>query len=101
MTKAAEIAADTPKPVRTALTSAWRPVLRKYSVATATIKKAFKPSRKVMSKVGNRTYALMAAVNYAICRSRCFWCVTVDDANFEATSNSQMHFADVHGIFDE
>ena len=48
-----------------------------------------------------RTYALMAAVNYAICRSRCFWCVTVDDANFEATSNSQMHFADVHGIFDE
>jgi hypothetical protein len=43
-----------------------------------------------------RTYALMAAKNYATC-----WYGTVGDASFDTTPNSQMHPADVYGIFDE
>ena len=49
----------------------------------------------------DRTYALMTTVNYADCRSWCFGYDTVEDANFKAPSDSQMHLADVHGIFDE
>ena len=48
-----------------------------------------------------RTYALMTTVNYANCRCWCFGYDTVEDANFKAFCDSQMHLADVHGIFDE
>ena len=44
----------------------------------------------------DRTYALMATENYATC-----WYGTVGDANSDTPANSQMHLADVYGIFDE
>ena len=49
----------------------------------------------------HRTYALMTTVNYANCRCWCFGYDTVEDGNFKAPCDSQMHLADVHGIFDE
>src|SRR5665647_2253255 len=49
----ADPATYTPKPLRTAPMSASRPVLRRYSVATATMRKATRTSRKVMSTVWN------------------------------------------------